>query len=1041
MDLSSPKANDGAPDVNMTDHSMMDLTSPDLPTPKKTFIDLDVYESPISTGGAGTATNPLSIDEDSDDDCIFISSKTLKGPGRSISVEKSIAIYEEDNASRDFVKSEKPTKTEDDESNTFQVRPADLHKIIKPDESDSEPPKFHIQPEFDDIGPENAQSPPYHKTTNSEDSDSKPPKLYRSPEVIGPSPGNYGSPILKQPKVEMEETKPSELPKMVSSHNDKKRKRPLFKSSKTGRKRQTKKQKAEKDRLDLLSGLTRSTLLSRQPRARNEPLPEFMAKNRKDKFDNLLSNLPLAANRSNALKDKRDLNAAANSLGGKHKIGVVGDKWELKGMKSHLYDYQVMVAGQMVNMEKRNDKLQTSGGILADEMGLGKTVEMLAVFIAHPPGKEDSQTSLVIAPKAVISQWEGEIRKHSESLTVKIYDHTSKFSVHEMKHLYSAYNIILATPDQVARSMPPLKLKKDGEMSDEEWLVSNLDKGRVLHQMDWYRVVIDEVQCMKNYKSKRSLAAFALKAKHRWALSGTPVDNGLFEFYALMRFLRHPSAALRQPAWVARFASLTDVANGRLAKILSETMQRRTGETLLFGRPLLNLPEHTIKTERLHLLPDEEMLYQAVEARLRGLVNAQLGPGHPAKSIQNIRVQLTRLRQLVSQPLNIEEEIKSILGRPDLENIRERLLNLEIDEEQNGGRFMGKGMIQRIDGWIREKIAEEAKAADGIEAETKENLLCDFCAGGAINPHVINVLECQHIFCKVCIDINIEEQKDEDEEAPHRCPIEDCQESFEPRKDLKIWVSKNVPKKAAKFRKGRDNYGLHPIISNSKWMEDYDKGIIPLFMGAKMKFVESYIDAWLKEAPEEKFIIFAQFQANLATIGRMLQEKGVKFVYFMGSMSEGQRGYAIEKFQSKPQIKVMVSSLRCGGTGLNLAFASRVIMVDLWWNTALEDQAFGRIYRVTQTRPTYFIRGVIENTVDSRLHEIQLRKQAEINPSMKDTNTYNNLAGLLGDVVLDEDGNIERIDAPKNEGNVRERQGSMEEEEEDPDSDDDSYDA
>ncbi|CAG8970671.1 hypothetical protein HYALB_00003426 [Hymenoscyphus albidus] len=862
MDLSNLKANDGAPDVNMTDHSMMDLTSPDHSTPKKTFIDLDVYESPISTGGAVAK---------------------LKGPGRSISVEKSIAIYEEDNASRDFIKSEKPTKTEDDEPNTFQVRPADLHKIIKPDESDSEPPKFRIQPEFDDIGPENAQSPPKpqnHKTTKSEDSDSEPPKLYRSPEVVGPSPGNYGSPILKQPKVEMEETKPSELPKMVSSHNDKKRKRPLFKSSKTGRKRQTKKQKAEKDRLDLLSGLTRSTLLSRQPRARNEPLPEFMAKNRKDKFDNLLSNLPLAANRSNALKDKRDLNAAAKSLGGQHTQD-----------RRHLYDYQVMVAGQMVNMEKRNDKLQTSGGILADEVGLGKTVEILAVFIAHPPGKEDSRTSLVIAPKAVISQWEGEIRKHSESLTVKIYDHTSKFSVHEMKCLYSDYDIILATPDQVARSMPPLKLKKDGEMSDEEWLVSNLDKGRVLHQMDWYRVVIDEVVRLPILSA---FYPFALKARHRWALSGTPVDNGLFEFYALMRFLRHPSAALSQPAWVARFASLTDIANGRLAKILSETMQRLTGETLLFGRPLLNLPEHTIKTERLHLLPDEEMLYQAVEARLRGLVNAQLGPGHPAKSIQNIRVQLTRLRQLVSQPLNIEEEIKSILGRPDLENIRERLLNLEIDEEQNGGRFMGKGMIQK-----------EAKAADGIEAETKENLLCDYCAGVAIDPHVINVLECQHIFCKVCIDIHIEEQKDEDE-----------------------------------------------------------------------------------------------FQPNLATIGRMLQEKGVKFVYFMGSMSEGQRGYAIEKFQSKPQIKVMVSSLRCGGTGLNLAFESRVIMVDLWWNTALEDQAFGRIYRVTQTRPTYFIRGVIENTVDSRLHEIQLKKKAEINPSMKDTNTYNNLAGLLGDVFL-----------------------------------------
>lgn len=70
--------------------------------------------------------------------------------------------------------------------------------------------------------------------------------------------------------------------------------------------------------------------------------------------------------------------------------------------------------------------------------------------------------------------------------------------------------------------------------------------------------------------------------------------------------------------------------------------------------------------------------------------------------------------------------------------------------------------------------------------------------------------------------------------------------------------------------------------------------------------------------------------------------------------------------------------------GLNLTMASRVIILDPWWNEASEQQAFCRVFRIGQKDETYMSRLCVRNTIDQRLMEMQDRKNKEINEVMED---------------------------------------------------------
>lgn len=105
---------------------------------------------------------------------------------------------------------------------------------------------------------------------------------------------------------------------------------------------------------------------------------------------------------------------------------------------------------------------------------------------------------------------------------------------------------------------------------------------------------------------------------------------------------------------------------------------------------------------------------------------------------------------------------------------------------------------------------------------------------------------------------------------------------------------------------------------------------------------------------------------------------------YHGKLSLPAREKSIKEFANNPTSRILLASLRCGGLGLNLTMASKVIIIDPWWNQAQEQQAFCRIFRIGQQDETLMSRMCVKDTVDERLIQMQKTKQKEIDWVMED---------------------------------------------------------
>eukprot|EP00124_Ichthyophonus_hoferi_P003978 Ihof_evm1s390 gene=Ihof_evmTU1s390 len=120
-----------------------------------------------------------------------------------------------------------------------------------------------------------------------------------------------------------------------------------------------------------------------------------------------------------------------------------------------------------------------------------------------------------------------------------------------------------------------------------------------------------------------------------------------------------------------------------------------------------------------------------------------------------------------------------------------------------------------------------------------------------------------------------------------------------------------------------------------------------------------------------KSIVFSQFVSFLDIIEWRLLRCGFRCVKLDGRMLPCQRDGVINAFMTNPVITVFLVSLKAGGVALNLTEASRVFIMDPWWNPAVEDQAMDRIHRLGQYRPIEVIRIIVENSIESRIIELQ----------------------------------------------------------------------
>ena len=126
----------------------------------------------------------------------------------------------------------------------------------------------------------------------------------------------------------------------------------------------------------------------------------------------------------------------------------------------------------------------------------------------------------------------------------------------------------------------------------------------------------------------------------------------------------------------------------------------------------------------------------------------------------------------------------------------------------------------------------------------------------------------------------------------------------------------------------------------------------------------------------EKTLIFTQYKEMGDLLTQIISEEcGTEPSFFHGSLTVPQREALIEDFQNNPERKVMILSLKAGGTGLNLTSATNVIHYDLWWNPAVEDQATDRTYRIGQDKNVMVHRMITLGTFEEKIDEMLKSKK------------------------------------------------------------------
>jgi len=153
---------------------------------------------------------------------------------------------------------------------------------------------------------------------------------------------------------------------------------------------------------------------------------------------------------------------------------------------------------------------------------------------------------------------------------------------------------------------------------------------------------------------------------------------------------------------------------------------------------------------------------------------------------------------------------------------------------------------------------------------------------------------------------------------------------------------------------------------------------------SKLAFLLEELEQVLAEG--HKVIVFSQFVTFLHIIRSHLETAGraSQISYLDGSSAH--RGSIVDDFQTNPDKRIFLVSIKAGGVGLNLTAADYVYVADPWWNSAIENQAIDRTHRIGQDRPVFAYRLIARNTIEEKVMQLQERKNALVDAILNDNN-------------------------------------------------------
>ncbi|KEQ84558.1 hypothetical protein M438DRAFT_405755 [Aureobasidium pullulans EXF-150] len=739
---------------------------------------------------------------------------------------------------------------------------------------------------------------------------------------------------------------------------------------------------------------------------------------RKDLLSGLIKNAPLGTPAQNAQvkRDTKRLEIAMQSFSSKaghtktnRAINAKTGGFLVEGMVTPLKAHQVISAGRMRAVETGDSVCR--GGICSDAPGLGKTVTSIANIVNGRPLKaqlnaSSRHTTLVVcSPGPLGAQWRSEITKHSKRETSRnnwgignVLEFSDAIKDPDDLHLY---DIVVCTYHQLQTSWPSCKFPT-GTLESEKhsyiWENHYKDIG-YLHKFGFLRVVIDEAHRLKNPKTLVAQASFNLDATFKWALTGTPMINGTKDLYSLFRFIGLPIACEMTYAEFKKqfcWGKKNDTVD-HLPKEMIDSIQGFTQTDTLFNAKLFTIP--TPKNSSFIVQPTkiEKSLYDIIDDRFVTIIKASKSKRSNAVTKMNL------LRQLTSHPMIavttagpwlekedfdkfekvVKEEQKSgIDGISMIHALRDLMSQTRKETEQKlldgikpgdlefpddiSDRTEGPGGVEHIiqseniatnleplgTGLAHGKNIDNSAFMNNLQnatqkVDSEKSKLCCKCNNPASDPRITL---CGHLYCLSHLRDRIDKARRKNRDHA-TCRVEHC------GKKIKLDILTNPTTE-------------QPL----PWLDGEGK----LLPSAKTLAAKSQILDWLMQDDTAKIIIFCQWKKFLAILSTMCEEEKWGYTTLHGSLNKKTRDVNIEKFKTDPETRILIATLQTGSEGLNLTCARYVLNTDPYWNTAGEEQAFCRVYRMGQKEDTEFVNLTLAGSIDTKINGIKFRKDNEI---------------------------------------------------------------
>ncbi|KAH4231684.1 hypothetical protein HBI06_072350 [Parastagonospora nodorum] len=757
----------------------------------------------------------------------------------------------------------------------------------------------------------------------------------------------------------------------------------------------------------------------------------------------------------------------------------------VEGLKVKLLPHQVDGVSWMIEketgMHNKRAKLP-KGGILADDMGLGKTVQSIALILSNarpekgvePENKKNrisdstSKGTLVIAPLALIKQWEAEINtKITKSHALKVLVHHGPSRTKSADKL-KQYDVVITTYQVLASEHASCGDGPDG-----------LKKG--CFAVNWYRTMLDEAHTIKNRNAKMTKACYEIRSHYRWCLTGTPMQNNLDELQSLIRFLRiQPYCDMSN--WKDSISGPMKNGRGNLAMrrlqiFLKAFMKRRTKEVLKkegalnFGgkpkdgdeKPAFQIVARNVETVIGEFTAKERAFYDRLSDRAQSRLDEMMGGAK--QDYIGALVLLLRLRQACNHPNLTKANVKD-----------------DKDALTTGSKSSAQATLQTPRKAAPDDADDLADLLGGLTVQTKR---CDICQIGLTldnaDAGALRCLECEndlntstrklkkhkkthrkhkdkgHKVKKQAAESEDEDEEDEvkskvakssrqrrvivdsddeDEAGGEWLVPEDQQqaenlgkaggtddENAEGGGDTLASVDSEASDSDDESKSKLDSFIVHDTDSedeapvarkkstkkpqrvtslesddddNSSESEsdseassaedsdteasdpEYDAS--DLTPSTKIRQLLSILE---KETPDHKVIVFSQFTSMLDLIEPFLRRQGYNFTRYDGSMRNDLREASLHKLREDKRTRVLLCSLKCGSLGLNLTAASRVVIMEPFWNPFVEEQAIDRVHRLNQTVDVTVYRLSIHNSVEERILELQEAKRKLANAALE----------------------------------------------------------